>query len=393
MDHTARRRAERRRRPLLAAAEPVLRMGRMDVSWLLPALLLVAIPLVDWATSGDFRIITWIVLVPAIAAAVCGVWATTLLAAASAVTYPLVDLTWASDQREGPDDFLLVLVGGGLSVLAAWLRRRALTHLLSVENAAEATRLAVLRPIPQGAGGLESASAYLSADVAARVGGDFFDVQPSPHGPRVLLGDVQGKGTTAVDAAAALLSTFREAGYHEADLTTLAERLELRMNRHNRLAARLGQGDERFATAVLVGFPPGREGRFLDLVNFGHASPLVLGPRGLRSLPEGVGRPLGLSRLADGGVPPVLRVPFEPSETLLLFTDGVTEARDRHGTFLPVADRLTTAASTAPADLVDLVRQAVLAHTGGRLTDDTAILAVRRMPPTQAAHYDAGVTV
>jgi hypothetical protein len=85
-----------------------------------------------------------------------------------------------------------VVAAGVLAVFAAWLRQRALAHLLSVENAAEATRLAVLRPIPPGAGGLESASAYLAADSTARVGGEFFDVQ--------------GKGTSAVDAAAALLA-------------------------------------------------------------------------------------------------------------------------------------------------------------------------------------------
>ncbi len=392
MDHTARRRVGRRRRPLLAAAEPVLRVGGWNVSWLLPALLLAAIPLGDWAT-GHFRIITWIVLVPAIAAAVCGIWATAFFAVASAITYLLGDFSWSSDYREGPADFVLVLAGGGLSVLAAWLRRRALVHLLSVENAAEATRLAVLRPIPQGAGGLESASVYLSADVAAGVGGDFFDVQPSRHGPRVLLGDVQGKGTTAVDAAAALLGTFREAGYHEADLMTVADRLEMRMHRENRLAARLGQGEERFATAVLVGFPPDPDGHFLDVINFGHASPLVIGPHGLRALPEGMGRPLGLSRLASGGVPPVVRVPFNPAETLLLFTDGVSEARDRDGTFLPVGDRLAASGTTTPAGLVDLLQSAVLTHTRGRLADDTAILAVRRLPTDEAPPYDTDTTV
>ncbi|MGK5532651.1 PP2C family protein-serine/threonine phosphatase [Streptomyces sp. URMC 129] len=376
MDPRATPRPPGRRRSLLFPTEPVLRVGRWNVSWLLPAAVLVAIAAGDWNTSGDFRIVTWIVLVPGIAGALCGVPATALFAVACALTYAVLDNAWEYDYQEGPADFLLVVAGGLLAVLACWLRVRAQGLLTRVEDAAEAIRLAVIRPIPPGSGGLDSASTYLTADIATRVGGDFFDVQPSPHGARVLLGDVQGKGTSAVDAAAALLGAFREAAYYEADLAAVAQRLDSRMRRHNAYTAALGQTDERFATAVLVGFPE-RDTGAVDMVNFGHAGPLAVGPAGVRDLPEGNGPPLGLTTLT-GSLPPVVRVPFAADETLLLVTDGVTEARDPDGVFLRLSEHLARGGDPAPDAVVARVEEAVLRHTRGRLADDTAILAVRR---------------
>ncbi|TDC62520.1 PP2C family protein-serine/threonine phosphatase, partial [Streptomyces hainanensis] len=358
----------------LLAAEPALRLGRWDVSWLLPTVLLAGIALADWNSSGEFRVVTWLAAVPIVASAVGGMLTTVIFALLAPTAFILLDLSWEHAEQMGAGDFLLVVAGGALAVLSRWLRGRAYHHLLSVENAAEATRLAVLRPIPPETDGLRSASAYLAADSAAQVGGDFFDVQPSPYGPRVLLGDVQGKGTGAVDAAAALLSTFREAGYHEPLLATVAARLEDRLRRENEYVAGFGEREERFATAVLVGFPAMDTG-WVELVNFGHAGPLVVGPAGVRQLPEGSGTPLGLTAMSTPGdgeeppveLPPVLRVSFDGVETLLLVTDGVTEARDRAGEFLPLADHLAGRvgeACASPERLVALVERAVRGHTG-----------------------------
>jgi serine phosphatase RsbU (regulator of sigma subunit) len=286
----------------------------------------------------------------------------------------------------GPMDHALVVVGGLVAVLVSWLRIRAQHHLLRVESAADATRQVVLRPIPPGTGGLDVAGAYLAADTEARVGGDFFEVLSTPYGARALLGDVQGKGIGAVSAASALVGTFREAGYHEPELATVAERLESRMIRSNDYSAALGRPDERFATAVLVGFPPPRDGLtpdWIELVNLGHEGPLAIGPDGVRVLPDGIHPPLGLGGLV-GEAPRAMRVPFGKADSLLLFTDGVSEARDRQGAFLPVLARLSGTAAVrgqlSVTELVALVERMVLDHTHGRLSDDTAILALRRLP-------------
>jgi serine phosphatase RsbU (regulator of sigma subunit) len=81
--------------------------------------------------------------------------------------------------------------------------------------------------------------------------------------------------------------------------------------------------------------------------------------------------------------PPVIRVPLAPGETLLLVTDGVTEARDAAGEFFPLRDAVAEALARDPrtADpqrLVRFVRDGTLEHCGGRLADDTTIFAVRR---------------
>ncbi|MDX2596125.1 MULTISPECIES: PP2C family protein-serine/threonine phosphatase [Streptomyces] len=364
------------------ARRQLLRVRGRSVAWVPPLLLLVGIALVDFNTTERFRVVSWIVLVPGTAAAICGVWTTAGYALVAVVTYVLVDSAWPGEYQAGLADFVLVALGGVMATLASVVRVRHERQMLHIRDIAETTRRTVLRPLPPRWAGLEHAGVYLAADVEARVGGDFYDIQPGPHGTRVLVGDVQGKGLGAVEVAAALLGTFREAGYHEADLTTVAERLEVRMFRHRTHTNALGRDDgDRFATAVLLGFPPG-DPDTVELVNFGHEPPLAVGPHGVRALPSGDGLPLGYGDLAGDG-PHLHRVPLEREETLLLVTDGVTEARDHAGTFYPLAREVARAVEAdprraEPRRLVRRVRDGVLRHSRGHLSDDTTVFAVRR---------------
>ena len=79
------------------------------------------------------------------------------------------------------------------------------------------------------------------------------------------------------------------------------------------------------------------------------------------------------------------RVPLDPTETVLLYTDGVTEARDRSGAFFGESGLLSSLTSACDADiskLPDEVFDAVMAFTDGRLTDDIALLAFRHTGQT-----------
>ncbi|MFJ9585278.1 PP2C family protein-serine/threonine phosphatase [Streptomyces acidicola] len=372
--------------PDSAEQQKPLRVHGRSIAWVPPLALLLAVPLLDWSTAENFRIISWVVLVPAIAAAVCRVWTTAVFAALAVFAYVLFNGSWVQQYQTGLADFILVAAGGLLSVLACSVRVRGEQRMLHMRNVVETTLRTVLRPLPPGWGGLDHAAVYLAADTEARVGGDFYDIQPGLHGTRVLLGDVQGKGLGAVEAAAALLGTFREAAYHEARLAAVAERLEARMMRHVRYSAEVGQEDgDRFATAVLVGFPTAERDRGLvEVVNFGHEPPLLVAPGGVRALPPGDGVPLGLGELADVPLPPVRTLLLAPDETLLLVTDGVTEARGANGEFFPLQERLarvllvTPDMAKDPSRLVRLVRDGTLEYCGGRLDDDTTIFAVRR---------------
>ncbi|MFE0800511.1 PP2C family protein-serine/threonine phosphatase [Streptomyces sp. NPDC058812] len=353
-----------------------------SVAWLFPLLLLVGIVAAD-ITTGAFHIISWTVLVPGVAAAICGVRSTAVYAVAAVVVYVLADTTWQHREQTGLPGLILVALGGSIAVVAAALRVGGEQRMLHMRDIAETTRRTVLRPLPVGFGGLDHAAVYLSSDTEARVGGDFYDIQPGPHGTRVLVGDVQGKGLGAVDTAAALLGTFREAAYHEPDLATVAERLETRMRRHRAHAAAVGGSDgDRFATAVLIGFSEDLPDA-VDAVFFGHEPPLAAGPGGVRPLADAGGLPLGMGELASGPSVLVRRLALAADETLLVVTDGVTEARDAQGCFYRHAENVARAvaadpSNAAPMKLVALVRDGTLRHCRGRLADDTTVFAVRR---------------
>ncbi|MFD8228499.1 PP2C family protein-serine/threonine phosphatase [Streptomyces massasporeus] len=419
--------------------QELLRVRGHSVAWVPPLLLLVAIAVADYHTIGEFRMISWIVLVPALAASICGVWGTALFAVLSLVTYVVADSAWPHEYRAGRADFVLVALGGILATLACAIRVRDENRALHMSDVADTVRRTVLRPLPPGWGGLDHAGVYLTAEAHARGGGaidvkqprpprppglvgggegpgrgrgppgggadhpggltlpaaapaggggDFYDIQPGPHGTRVLVGDVQGKGLGAVEAAAALLGTFREAAYHEADLVTVAERLETRMIRHRGHTVALGRSDgDRFATAVLLSFPDD-EAEAVDVLLFGHEPPLAVGPGGVRTLSAGAGLPLGCQDLAPGP-PRSRRWRVAADETLLLVTDGVTEARDGTGAFYPLAHEVSRAVdedpgTAEPARLAAFVRDGTLRHCGGRLGDDTTVFAVRRRPGGEA---------
>ncbi|BFO13747.1 hypothetical protein SHKM778_01350 [Streptomyces sp. KM77-8] len=289
----------------VAVRQEMLRLRGHNITWLPPLLLLMAIAIADYNTTGEFRIISWIVLVPGIAAATCGIWGTAVFAVLAMALYTIVDSAWPHQFQAGLPDFILVATGGVLATLACVVRVRAERRALHMRDVTDTVRRTVLRPLPPRWGGLEHAGVYLTADAQARVGGDFYDIQPGPHGTRVLLGDVQGKGLGAVETASVLLGAFREAGYHEAELMTVADRLEDRMLRHREYTTALGRGDgDRFATAVLLGFPVDRTD-VVDAVVFGHEAPLAVGPAAC-----GRCRPAGAAdRLPGPGPGPAAAVP------------------------------------------------------------------------------------
>ncbi|WGD41832.1 PP2C family protein-serine/threonine phosphatase [Streptomyces cathayae] len=372
----------------------LLRVRGRSVAWVPPLLLLVVIAAVDYHTGGVFRIISWIVLVPGIAAAICGVWGTAVFAVLAIGTFWVVDSVWLHEFQTGLPDFILVTVGGVLATLACAVRVRGERRALYMRDVADTVRRTVLRPLPPFWGGLEHAGVYLSAEARARVGGDFYDIQPGPYGTRVLFGDVQGKGLGAVETALVLLGTFREAAPHEPELAAVAERLEQRMLRHRDYVRALGRTDaDRFATAVLLGFPVAPSDT-VEVVVFGHEPPLAVRPGSVRSLSVTGGLPLGLRELDPAPVR-VHRLSLAADETLLVVTDGVTEARDAHGAFYRLAEEVARAVTRDPGlaepdRLAAFVREGTLRHSGGRLSDDTTVFAVRRIRAPEGERPEGG---
>ena len=263
---------------------------------------------------------------------------------------------------------LIAIVGTtGAAVLAGAVRRQIEHELSDVRSIAQTAQRVLLRPVPTLAGPMRIAVSYTSAAAAARIGGDLYEVAPAPRTTRVIIGDVQGKGLEAVETAALVVGAFREAAPDEPKLAEVGQRLERALNR--RLEG------EKFVTAVLVDID---DEHCVTLLNYGHPAPLLLCADGTVTFaePPQTAPPLGLAALSsDRPVP--YSIFLHPGDQLLLYTDGVTEARDRDGVFYPLAERLGMLSHADPEQALEAVRRDLEAHVAGPLNDDAAMLLLR----------------
>lgn len=251
--------------------------------------------------------------------------------------------------------------------VAAVMRQRREREFANMRSIAEVAQRVLLRPVPRRAGHLHTALSYTSAVAEARIGGDLYEVVATPTGVRVIVGDVQGKGLAAVETAAVVVGAFREAAYEESELTGVGGRVE-------RAADRVLRG-EKFVTALIAELSPGRGAVFL---NYGHPPPMAVRADGAVRFPEPdqYALPLGLGiHAADGPKP--FRVDFGPGDQLLLYTDGVTEARNQQRAFYPLAERAHLLRDADPELALNALHDDLTQHAGGQLHDDAAMLLLR----------------
>jgi serine phosphatase RsbU (regulator of sigma subunit) len=260
-------------------------------------------------------------------------------------------------------------------------------RLADVASVAEAAQRALLRPLPRQVGPLELGVVYLAAAAEARVGGDLYEVTRTQFGIRLIVGDVRGKGLDAVEIAADVLGVFREVAHEVYTLAEVARRIDASLAR--RPAAPL----EEFVTAVLAEIDPAAGS--LTIYNCGHPPPLVLSPgesdgqgpaRPLRVTPVNVPAPaLPLRLMSLGDTSGAERtVPLQPGDALLLYTDGVTEARNARREFYPLEERVAEMAARAggaDGDLLDRLRDDLVRYVGAPLDDDAALLLARVSGP------------
>lgn len=264
------------------------------------------------------------------------------------------------------------LIAVGVNRVVARHGRR----LATVRSVAEAAQRAVLPPPPARVGPLAVAALYKAAQIEALIGGDAYAVQDTPYGTRLLIADVRGKGMGAVGVVAVLIGAFRVEADQAPDLAALAHQLE---------RALLKEGARReeeiqlegFVTALLGEIPPDADE--VRLLNCGHPAPYLLDGTTVATLDPGEpGHPLGMSGLGVPQADPETW-PLPPGGTLLLVTDGVTEARDPSGAFYEPADRLRGRGPfRQPHQLIDALVRDVERWTGGPRDDDMAILALTR---------------
>jgi phosphoserine phosphatase RsbU/P len=270
----------------------------------------------------------------------------------------------------------LIAVMGVVGVLLSRYRVERERRLTQVTKVAEAAQRAILLPVPEELGPVRIAVHYESAASDAMVGGDLYGFVVTPHGLRVLIGDVRGKGLDAVRMTAQVLATFRERANDDRQLPTLMGRLDSTV-------ARAAESDEDFVTAVLV--QVAGDGQVV-VANAGHPPPVLVSDAGAHWIePDPVCPPLGLGGAANASL-----VTMAPSDRLLLYTDGLTEARDpRTRQFYPddgIIEPLAAAALVT--DAVSGLLEGVLDWSGGALHDDIALVLIEYHPdrsPDQAA--------
>ncbi|MDN3027358.1 PP2C family protein-serine/threonine phosphatase [Streptomyces sp. S.PB5] len=268
----------------------------------------------------------------------------------------------------GSTDLLTVGFVAALSVLVSFVRSRRDAQLVTERAVAEAAQRAVVPPLPERVGAVRCAGLYRAAQRGTLVGGDFFDVRPSPHGVRAVMGDVQGHGLSAVATVASLLGAFREAVLDQPDPESVASRLDRRLVVDSADVPHA----ELFATAVLLEFTA--DAHAVRIVVCGHPAPVLLRDGRAVELDVTAGVPLGLG-LAGAGVPRGLTVPLRPGDRLFLASDGVSEARGPSGAFYPLLDRLPAFAGDEPAVMVERVWHDLTGHCG-TVPDDVTMLVL-----------------
>ncbi|MFJ8751095.1 PP2C family protein-serine/threonine phosphatase [Streptomyces sp. NPDC102441] len=223
--------------------------------------------------------------------------------------------------------------------------------------------------------GLEAGSYYHTAS-ADLLGGDFYDLFPLDAGRwAFFLGDVCGKGPKAATVTSLTRYTLRTAALHDPDPVTVLTTLNTVLHERYR------SGDPRYCTAIFGVLKPGDGQVGVHLASGGHPPALIQRADGTADyLPTPGGMLIGV-------LPQVhftaARTQLFPGDTLLLYTDGLTEARTGPERELYGEDALRTFTAgqppTGPQALVTALT-GLLTSFGDGLDDDTALLTLG-VPP------------
>ncbi|HEX3705527.1 MAG TPA: SpoIIE family protein phosphatase [Mycobacteriales bacterium] len=237
-------------------------------------------------------------------------------------------------------------------------------RLADVRRVADATQRAILAPVPPRLGPISLAGRYVSATAEALIGGDLYEVVPRPGGVRLLVGDVRGKGLTAIRIATIVLGEFRAAAADIPDLGDVARQIDRRLRPY--------LSDEDFATAVLADVAD--DGSY-SVVSCGHPAPLLIvgGSAGELSVVHSL--PLGL-----GAAPTATEGWLNPGDRLVLYTDGVVEARDGDRRFVDLSWVISPLESGDLQYALDEVLERLHRFAGRELGDDVALIVAEYRP-------------
>jgi len=221
-------------------------------------------------------------------------------------------------------------------------------------------------PAPIAVKGAELAAAYESSDPKAPTGGDLYDWQVLPSGEvHVAVVDVLGHGVAATKDALAVVHTLRV-------LTASGTPLELLVSRADELLQ--AQHPELVATVIVARYAPDT-GR-LRVAAGGHPPALVVTPR--REVTQ-VAASGGVIGWPGAGSDTISETVLEPGDALVMYTDGLVEARKNILDGMDDLVRHAAEVADLPAD--EFARELVSrALAGAERRDDTLALVLRRDP-------------
>ncbi|MFF7362262.1 SpoIIE family protein phosphatase [Streptomyces sp. NPDC008125] len=357
----------------------VVRGSRSRFLIAVPVLWIVAVSLIDLLAPDDIHLGPLLVAAPAVTASFAGPRTVGLIAVLAALAQTAIGLVRDPGELLSTNhqaQVVALLLVGALLVIFCVLRERRAKELAQVRYVSESAQRVVLPPLPKRLGPLRVASLYLAAEAEAQIGGDLYAVARTASGTRLIIGDVRGKGMTAVNDAALLLGAFRVAAHRRSNLGELVSYLDRSVCWDLVEPGEAGRYGETFITATVLDIPD--QGGRVEMVACGHPPPVVL--RDGRPTTVDVlhpAPPLGLGELARPRYH-VDSFPFEPGSLLLLYTDGVTEARDATGTFYPLAERITGWTERDADAFLGRLRRDLMDWVGGRLGDDAAMIVIER---------------
>ncbi|MEU7414188.1 PP2C family protein-serine/threonine phosphatase [Streptomyces sp. NPDC042638] len=276
--------------------------------------------------------------------------------------------------------------GGHTVALAEELARRAASAALNARQYTQRVTLArdlqagLLLPEVPELPGAQVATYYHPAGEGLDIGGDFYDVFPlSGQTWAFMLGDVCGRGATAATTTALVRHTARAV----APLLPGPEAVVQAVNKA--LLDRPDSHGTGFVTLINGHLTPAADGGLgITLVRAGHTLPLHICGSRAPHLVQCEGRLLGITPHPHLETH---RLRLQPTESLLLYTDGLTEARNRHGEQFGedrLMHTLATQRDTGPEAIINALTRAVHAFTDTTgMDDDQAALVLTAIPTTR----------
>lgn len=347
----------------------------------IPLVLIVVITVVDMHSPLDVHLGPLLVIAPALTASLAGPRLTALVGGLAVAAQAFIavfhgGLTTANHIAQ----IVALSVLSALVVFVCHLRERRARELSRARSVAETAQRVLLRPPPHRIGPLRVAWLYLAAEDETQIGGDLFAVARAAHAAtRVIIGDVRGKGLASIGEASVVLGSFREGAYRYTALPELTAALEVSVCRDlDDVADTEHDPGEHFITALVLDIPD--DGSKAEMINCGHPPPLLLHQHEVTVLnPRHPIPPLGLCELPAASHHPD-PFAFETGDILLLYTDGVIEARSPAGAFYPFLDRVASFPAPSPDVLLRHIHDDLLAHVGDHPADDAALLVIERIP-------------